>query len=650
MAKPDQHVTEPAFLRGGGASAALIANHDWSQSPLGPPERWPQSLRSAVSIVLNAPMPMMLMWGKEGATIYNDAEAEVLRPYGLPPMGRSASENWPDLAGFLEPVIAQVLTGRSLEYRDQKFTLKRGARKRSSWYDLTYSPVLDEDGRPAGVLAIAAETTERVLSRRRAAVAAERRRRFVEQSPGFVCVVSGPEFIVTFVNSAQRRLFGDRDAVGKPLAEVFPEFSGDERAGIVQRVYATGERVFRHATRVMIRKPGATPEEHFVDVRLEPITNIDARVKGVFIEGFDVTEQVRAQAAVRDSERRLGAALSVARLGAFEWNLETGEAILDVRGREIFDFRPDEPLTLADVVGRIDKEDLPRILRENTNAMAAARTRGQSEYRIHLRDGTTRNIASVSDALLSKEGRRTRMIGVFADVTELRRGEKRQQLLINELNHRVKNTLATVQSIAAQTLRTAPDVTRAREAFESRLVALAAAHDILTAQSWHGARLDDVVDAAMAPFEGTIRPRIQAFGPPIWLNAQHALALTLALHELATNASKYGALSAPDGQVTIRWAISPDTELSLSWREDGGPAVTAPSRAGFGTRLLQRGLAQELRGEVTFSFPPQGVQCQIRCRLGDTQADLQPEFAALWAKVDREPGALQAGSSAQAGS
>jgi two-component sensor histidine kinase len=250
--------------------------------------------------------------------------------------------------------------------------------------------------------------------------------------------------------------------------------------------------------------------------------------------------------------------------------------------------------------------------------------RREFEYRIHLPDGATRNIATVSDALAGPDGGIERIIGVFDDVTERRRAEKRQRLLINELNHRVKNTLATVQSIAAQTLRSAPSLERARDAFEARLVALAAAHDLLTAESWHGARLTDVVASAMAPFETAKRPQISRSGPPVWLTAQRALALSMALHELATNAVKYGALSISEGRVAIRWKLSPDLLLSLSWNDQGGPPVAAPERAGFGSRLLQRSLARELGGEVAFTFAPEGVRCEIRCRLENGRSSAAP--------------------------
>jgi two-component sensor histidine kinase len=200
-------------------------------------------------------------------------------------------------------------------------------------------------------------------------------------------------------------------------------------------------------------------------------------------------------------------------------------------------------------------------------------------------------------------------------------------MLINELNHRVKNTLATVQSIASQTLRSATDLADARASFEARLLALAAAHDLLTVQSWRGAHLDEVAASALAPFQAMYKPQVTCSGPPVWLTAQRALALSLALHELGTNAVKYGALAAPQGRVNLCWTLS-QGELAVAWTEEGGPPVTAPASSGFGMRLLQRSLARELDGDVRLEFAPEGVRCEIRIVVDDGNTGAESRSAA----------------------
>jgi two-component sensor histidine kinase len=191
-----------------------------------------------------------------------------------------------------------------------------------------------------------------------------------------------------------------------------------------------------------------------------------------------------------------------------------------------------------------------------------------------------------------------------ADVTERHRHEDHLRLLLNELNHRVKNTLAIVQSIASLTLKDADPALRA--AFEDRLLTLSAAHNLLTDESWTGARLDAVARASLR----AARERISFAGEDLRLKPKSAVALSMALHELGTNALKYGALSAAGGTVEVRWSVS-EGRFRLCWQETGGPPVVPPSHRGFGSRMIERGLAAELQGEVRIDWPPEGVVCTI---------------------------------------
>jgi two-component sensor histidine kinase len=212
---------------------------------------------------------------------------------------------------------------------------------------------------------------------------------------------------------------------------------------------------------------------------------------------------------------------------------------------------------------------------------------------------------------------------VAFEITERRLWEERQRLLINELNHRVKNTLATVQSLAVQSFRDmgamhGPNFT----AFQERLFALARAHDILTRDNWEGAELREVVGEVTEPYCRQSSGRCEIDGPRVRLTPSMALALSMAVHELATNAAKYGALSLPTGQVSISWTVTPGElrHLVLSWRERGGPPVAPPTRKGFGTRLIERSLAQELSGEVDLAYVPTGVVCTIKAPLPEGMA------------------------------
>ncbi|ANY84217.1 hypothetical protein BB934_38950 (plasmid) [Microvirga ossetica] len=199
-------------------------------------------------------------------------------------------------------------------------------------------------------------------------------------------------------------------------------------------------------------------------------------------------------------------------------------------------------------------------------------------------------------------------------VDQLRAAVKDRDLLIDELNHRVKNTLTTVQSIASQTLRNAPDLDHASSAIESRLIALSQVHNVLTDQSWADVGLHDIVAQAVEPYRSRGEDRIHVQGPPIQIPPRMALALAMALQELATNAVKYGALSNGTGQIRVHWklngASTPD-RLHLMWKETDGPPVHKPARRGFGTRLIERSLAHDLNGDVRIEFASAGVQCLV---------------------------------------
>jgi two-component sensor histidine kinase len=206
-------------------------------------------------------------------------------------------------------------------------------------------------------------------------------------------------------------------------------------------------------------------------------------------------------------------------------------------------------------------------------------------------------------------------VGLAMDITEARRAEEHQRLLINELNHRVKNTLATIQSLARQTLRDGVDARDARERLTERLLALSAAHNVLTRENWEGADLSEIAHEAMRPYQEPSDGRVRICGPRARLAPNAALALSMALHELATNAVKYGALSSAEGRVSLDWEPNAAGDaMDLTWREAGGPPVNAPGAKGFGSRLLAS-LSGELGGPAEIDYAPGGLTCRLKAPL-----------------------------------
>jgi two-component sensor histidine kinase len=202
--------------------------------------------------------------------------------------------------------------------------------------------------------------------------------------------------------------------------------------------------------------------------------------------------------------------------------------------------------------------------------------------------------------------------------TAIARGETLQNLLVEELNHRVKNTLAILQAIAVQTFRTASKLER--EKFEGRLGALAEAHNLLSREKWQGSDLNDVVSRVLQPYLMTSADRVRLSGPKVPLAPRVAVVLSMILHEIATNAAKYGALSNDSGSVTLDWEILGEDsapQLRLIWTETGGPPVTAPVRRGFGSSLIERSARDQLAGDATVDFLPCGVVYTVTASLGD---------------------------------
>jgi two-component sensor histidine kinase len=242
------------------------------------------------------------------------------------------------------------------------------------------------------------------------------------------------------------------------------------------------------------------------------------------------------------------------------------------------------------------------------------------EHRVRRRDGSYRWARTRAYPRRGPDGEILLWYATTEDVHEQKVAEEHQRLLINELNHRVKNTLATVQAIAFQTLKGDIPLAEAKARFEARLMALSRAHNLLTEQNWGGASLERVVGDSTEHLAGE-QERFVLSGPPIWISPRAALALALALHELGTNAAKYGALSREGGRIVIAWRETAEGQLILDWKEEGGPPVAPPERRGFGSRLIEQGLAGDLTGKASLAFEPDGLRCTIEATLDAVRAD-----------------------------
>lgn len=299
------------------------------------------------------------------------------------------------------------------------------------------------------------------------------------------------------------------------------------------------------------------------------------------------------------------------RLVAVLDSVSDGFLALDTNWRICFVNRAAEEafaLDRKEVVGRLIWDVLPVLARPDfacrLRSVAEIRENDRFEFE-HL--GRAYAINAVPDD--DHNG----MSIAFCDVTEQRCAGIERRLLVNELNHRVKNTLAVVQSLAMQSFRSQSSVDTAREVFDRRLTTLAAVHKLLAARNWQSASLGDVVEVAIA--SGAERSRFSVTGPAVSLAPQTVVSVALALQELCANAIEHGALCVPGGGVTIRWALALDVDgterLHFIWNEAGGPAASRPATRGFGSRLVERAFTGDLRGRVDLDFAPEGLRCMI---------------------------------------
>lgn len=234
-------------------------------------------------------------------------------------------------------------------------------------------------------------------------------------------------------------------------------------------------------------------------------------------------------------------------------------------------------------------------------------------------DGSRVPFAPYPTPLHDAEGNLVGAINMLVDITERKQAENRQKTLIDELNHRVKNTLATVQSLAVQTARDAVDAKDGYKRFEARLLALSRAHDLLTRRHWGNTPLDSLAQEVLMPVFGSDPDRVVVEGPSIDVGTRVALNLTMTLNELAINALKYGAMSVETGSLWVKWELQPQphgTLFTLDWRESGGPVVSRPEREGLGSRLMKRCIERDLEGTFDLTFAPQGVSCHFSFLIG----------------------------------
>jgi PAS domain S-box-containing protein len=324
-------------------------------------------------------------------------------------------------------------------------------------------------------------------------------------------------------------------------------------------------------------------------------------------------ERREHETALREAAARLEEALAVGAVMAFEWDGRTGLSRHSANAANVLGYDPQILITTSRFLALIHPEDRAHFHAHVEN-VRPDKPSYAVEFRVMRPDGREMWLAETASAEFDAVGKRIRIKGLTIDVTERKRADEHRRLLVTELDHRVKNVLARVGGVAMYTRQSSTTMDAFLKGFDQRIQSMAAAHELLSQNRWKGIRVADIVRAQLTPY--TANANTTTCGPDIALTPAATEALAMVLHELVTNASKYGALSMPEGRVSATWECrsnsgDDETVLIIMWRETGGPPVAAPSQQGYGTSLICELIPHELGGTVDLVFLPEGVSCTI---------------------------------------
>ncbi|HEY0822839.1 MAG TPA: PAS domain-containing protein, partial [Ramlibacter sp.] len=646
-----QEELPPTFLAGNSAMAGLMRAHDWTGTAVGAPQRWPQSLRSVVNLMLGSGFPMFVAWGPDLEMLYNDAYAEILGSKHPASLGTRFEQVWHDILEDITPFVRRALAGETFFMENLPLRMQRKGEEEDTWFTFSYSPVHDEQGRIAGFYCACAETTATVLAERHQRAEQERLQALFRQAPGFVCVTRGPEHVYEVVNPAYLQLIGRRQVLGQRVRDALPEVVEQGYLELLDRVYRSGRPYMGRSARVLLRREagdggegGDGPAEAFVDFVYQPLLDAHGRVSGIFTYGLDVTEQQRAQQALLAFSNSIP---------AIAWEASPSGKLERFNSQwEGFTGQPEARALVHGWVDALHPEDAPRMW-EAWKAARAAGAQWSMEHRLRRADGSWRWFLTRAVPQKDSAGRVLRWFGTTSDIEEARRtaealqaADRQKDEFLATLAHELRNPLAPIRTaVHLLSLPAATEAIRARAVeivgrqvtHMSRLlddlidIARITQRRLVLKPEW--VRVQAVVDSAIETAMPAAEAKRHALGahmeqPQQWVHAD-PVRLAQVLSNLLNNACKY---TDPGGRIRLEVATEgADLVFTVT---DSGIGMSAEalenvfamfaqeqsaldrSEGGLGIGLaLAKGLVELHGGTISASSPGIGAGSRFEVRL-----------------------------------
>jgi PAS domain S-box-containing protein len=484
------------------------------------------------------------------------------------------------------------------------------------------TPLFDASGRLTGAVNLLVDIRERKQTEQD-----KQRLAAIVDSSDDAIVSKDLNGIVTSWNPGAERLFGysAQEMIGKSITLLIPPYLQQEEATILSQI-ARGERI-HHFETTRVRKDGTLVS---ISLSVSPFRNLHGKVIGASKIARDITDRKKAESALAERNIQLALAGKAALVGSFAYHTDT-EIMRISEGYAAIHDLPEGMVELArnQCLATVHPDDIEQVKQLRSEAFDVRGREYSVEYRIIRAGGETRWVETRCFISYTSEGRPQRVIGVSIDITERKRVEEQQRRLVAELDHRVKNVLSTVQAVAAHTMDASSSMEHFVAALDGRIRSLGSTHEILSHRGWQGIPLKELVERELAPYVTSFNAEIG--GPDVMLSAEAGQTMGMVIHELVTNAAKYGALSAQCGRVSIRWRLplngDPSDRLIFKWQETGGPVPVSPCKSSYGMNVVRELIPYELGGTVEYLLSPEGARCRMdiplaRLRDGSSHAFL----------------------------